>query len=109
VAGTYARVHLADAGALAARAEHALDSRDARRYLAQTLTRRVLERSAPELVAARPVVESVLADVVDNSSFHSIVRRAVRQADGLLLTREEPGAALLRSCARSPNAGRLIF
>jgi hypothetical protein len=87
VAG-YARHAVVDSGQLANRATAALEDEAVRALIATRVADEVL-RQEPDLIAVRPLLESVTASVAGSAAFTGVFRSAVRDAHRALIDRDE--------------------
>jgi hypothetical protein len=89
----YARSEIIDEEAFADHAVEALDDDELRAVVATEITVQLVERSSADLVAARPLIEQVVATVVDTRPFKQVFREAARQANRLLFIRSRDNVA----------------
>jgi hypothetical protein len=85
VAG-YVRHELLDGQRFADRATQALGDRDVRDLVAREVTDRVVLKADPDLLAARPLIESVTASVVGSSPFAAVYGSSIRRLHASLLS-----------------------
>lgn len=83
----YVREELLDSGAFAERTVAALGHEPVRRVIAREVTVQVIGRSSPDLLAARPLINSVVEAVVATPQFRSVIRLTAGQAHRLLFDR----------------------
>ncbi|HEV7493310.1 hypothetical protein [Baekduia sp.] len=83
----YLRAEIADRDAFADRAVTALEEPAVRQVVARQVVVGVLERGQPDLLSARPLLESVVQTVVGTGPFRSIVRTAALQGHHVLFDR----------------------
>jgi hypothetical protein len=76
----YAREEIADSESAADRAVRSLERDEVREVLARVIVADVIERSSPDLVAYRPLLESAVEAALDTRAFKVAFRRAVVQA-----------------------------
>jgi hypothetical protein len=91
LAGTltlYAREEIVEPDAFADRAVAALDDDGVRHVVARQIVVNVIDRGSTDLVAARPLLESVVAAIVQTQPFESIFRRAALEANRIFFVRE---------------------
>jgi hypothetical protein len=88
VAG-YTERAIVDSDQFANRATAALESDSVRAVLAQRITDDLVLERHGDLLAARPAIEAVAADVVGGQAFTGLFRRAVRDVHAALLHREQ--------------------
>jgi len=67
-----------DSDQFANRAAHALESDPVRTLAAEKLTDEVILRAAPDVIAARPLIESAASSIVGGNAFTSLFRSGVR-------------------------------
>lgn len=80
----YVRVELAEPEAFADRGVAALRSDPVRSVVAEEVAVDLLERQSPDLVAARPLVLTAVAAVLETDDFERVFRRAAVTAHGVL-------------------------
>jgi hypothetical protein len=83
----YLRAEIADRDAFADRAVTALEEPAVRQVVARQVVVGVLERGQPDLLSARPLLESVVQTVVGTGPFRSLVRTAALQGHHVLFDR----------------------
>ncbi|WCB95055.1 hypothetical protein DSM104299_03797 [Baekduia alba] len=83
----YLRQEVADRDAFADRAVAALQEPTVRDVVAREIVVGLLERGSPDLVTARPLLESAVGAVVGTDPFRALVRGAALQAHSLLFDR----------------------
>ncbi|HEY6761858.1 MAG TPA: DUF308 domain-containing protein [Baekduia sp.] len=83
----YLRAEVADRDAFADRAVAGLQDPAVRDVVSRQIVVGLLERSSPDLVSARPLLESAVGVVVVTPPFQSLVRGAALQAHSLLFDR----------------------
>jgi hypothetical protein len=93
VAG-YARYELLDAGPFSDRAVQALRDQDVRDLVGREVTDRVVLDAEPDLVAARPLLESLVSGMVGTGAFQAIFRSGVRRVQAALVD-DRPGRLAL--------------
>ena len=108
----YVRHALIDSDQFANRASAALRDDSVRTLIAERITDQVVLRNQSDLIAARPIIESVTADVVGSGAFTSLFGSAVRDVHRALFQRDQNTLTLTvadvgtvsrprwRSCAR---------
>ena len=89
----YARVEVIDEDAFADNAVEALQDDATRDVIATELVIGLVENGSPNLVAARPLVQSVVDTVIDTAPFRRVFREAARQTNLLLFERDERSVA----------------
>ncbi len=89
----YLRDEIVDSSAFADRSVQALKQPAVSRVVAREITVQVLERASPDLLAARPVIESVLQLVVQSKPFGNAFRLAAEHGHRLLFERGGGNAA----------------
>jgi hypothetical protein len=89
VGGTclYVRQELLNSHAFADRTVAALGHGPVRRVVAREIVVQVIDQSSPDLIAARPVVTSVVDTVVGTQQFRGLIRLAAEQGHRLLFDR----------------------
>ena len=85
----YARTQVIDQDAFADRAEAALEDDAVRTVVSREIVTNVIDRGATDLVAARPVIESVVDAAIDTNAFRKLFRSAALQANRLFFVREK--------------------
>ncbi len=85
----YVRHAFVDSDQFANRATVALRDSSVRSVIAQKLTDEVILKNKADLIAARPIIESVASDVVGGRAFTNLFRKAVRDAHGALFKRDQ--------------------
>ena len=90
----YARQSAVDSDQFANRATAALRDDSVRSLLAQKLTDEVVLKQQADLIAARPLIESVAADVVGGRAFTGLFRAAVRDVHRALFKRDRSTVTL---------------
>jgi hypothetical protein len=85
VAG-YVRHELLDDQRFSERATQALRDRDIRDVVAREVTDRVVLKADPDLLAARPLIESVTASLVGSSPFAAVYGASIRRLHASLLS-----------------------
>ena len=83
----YLRGQLLSRGPFVNRTVAALDRAPVRRVVARELVVQVIDRASPDLLAARPVLNSVVEGVVGTQEFRGVVRAVAGQAHRLLFDR----------------------
>ena len=89
----YARSEIVDASAFADRAVHAVQQPVLQRVIAREITVQAIEPSLPDVIAARPVVQSAVQTVIGSALFRPIIRLAADQGHRLLFERGAGNAA----------------
>jgi hypothetical protein len=85
----YARHAAVNSDQFANRATVALRDESVRSLIAQKLTDEVVLKNQADLIAARPIIESVASDVVGGRAFTNLFRRAVRDVHRALFKRDK--------------------
>jgi hypothetical protein len=93
VAG-YARQSAVNSDQFANRATAALRDDSVRTLIAQKITDEVVLRNQADLLAARPLIESVTSEIVGGRAFTGLFRKAVRDVHRALFKRDENTVAL---------------
>src|SRR5919107_1205884 len=91
LAGTvtfYVREEVIDQKAFADRAVAALEDDGVRNLVAREIVVNVVDRGSTDLVAARPLLESVVGAIVQTQPFRQIFRRAAVEANRVFFVRE---------------------
>jgi hypothetical protein len=84
----YARHAAVNSDQFANRATVALRDDSVRSLIAQKLTDKVILKNKADLIAARPIIESVASDVVGGRAFTNLFRKAVRDVHRALFKRD---------------------
>jgi hypothetical protein len=84
----YAREEIIDREAFADRAVAALDDDGVRHLVSREIVVNLVDRGSTDLVAARPLLESVVNAVVQTQPFRQIFRRAALEANKVFFVRE---------------------
>ena len=84
----YARQAGVDSDQFANRATVALHDDSVRSLIAQKVTDEVVLKNEADLIAARPIIESVAAEIVGGRAFTSLFRKAVRDLHRALFKRD---------------------
>ena len=85
----YARHAAVNSDQFANRATVALRDDSVRTLIAQKLTDEVVLKNQADLIAARPIIESVASDVVGGRAFTNLFRKAVRDVHRALFKRDQ--------------------
>ncbi len=85
----YARHAAVNSDQFANRATVALRDDSVRSLIAQKLTDEVVLKNQADLIAARPIIESVASDVVGGRAFTNLFRKAVRDVHRALFKRDK--------------------
>jgi hypothetical protein len=88
----YARQEIVNSSAFADRAVDAVHQPAVQRVIARELAVQVIEPSAPDVIAARPVLVAALRSLVGSSLFTPVVRLAAEQGHHLLFERHAGNA-----------------
>ena len=114
----YAREEIIDREAFADRAVAALDDEGVRHLVAREIVVNLVDRGSTDLVAARPLLESVVGAIVQTQPFRSVFRRAALEANKVFFVRDRSdtlvnlgdAATVLQFGVRSvsPKLGREI-
>lgn len=83
----YVRAELLDSRAFAGRTVAALGREPVRRVVAREIVVQVIDKGSSDLIAARPLVTSLVETVVATPQFRSVIRLAAEQAHRLLFDR----------------------
>lgn len=84
VAAVYLRAEIADREGFADRAVAALDDPAVRDVAAREIVVGVIERGSPDLISARPLLESAVGTIVTTGPFRALVRTTALQTHSLL-------------------------
>ena len=84
----YAREEIIDHDAFADRAVAALDDEGVRHLVAREIVVNLVDRGSTDLVAARPLLESVVGAIVQTQPFRSVFRRAALEANKVFFVRD---------------------
>jgi hypothetical protein len=84
----YARQAAVDSDQFANRATTALRDDSVRSLIAQKITDEVVLKNEADLIAARPIIESVASEIVGGRAFTNLFRRAVRDVHRALFKRD---------------------
>jgi hypothetical protein len=88
VAG-YARHALVDSDQFANRATEALRADSVKTLIAERITDQVVLKNNRDLIAARPIIESIAGDVVTSQAFTALFRSGVRDVHRALFLRDQ--------------------
>jgi hypothetical protein len=83
----YLRADVLNSHAFANRSVAALERAPVRRVIARELVAQVIKQSSPDLLAARPLLNSVVEAVVATPQFRGVIRLAAEQGHRLLFER----------------------
>jgi hypothetical protein len=92
VVALYAREEVIDRKAFADRAVAALDDDGVRHLVSREIVVNLVDRGSTDLVAARPLIESVVDAVVQTQPFRQVFRRAAVEANKVFFVRERSDA-----------------
>jgi hypothetical protein len=84
IVALYLKTEIANRDRFAARAVAALDDNAVRDVVARQIVVGVIERGSPDLISARPLLETAVETVVSTGPFRSLVRTTAQQAHSLL-------------------------
>jgi hypothetical protein len=84
----YAREEIIDGDAFADRAAATLEDDGVRRLVARQIVVNLIDRGSTDLVAARPLIESVVEAVVQTQPFRRVFRQAAVQANRVFFVRD---------------------
>ncbi|MCD6014519.1 MAG: hypothetical protein K0R88_603 [Solirubrobacterales bacterium] len=90
----YARAEIIDQQGFADHAAEALADDEVREVVATEIVVQLAERGSADLVAARPLLESVVDTVVDTRQFREVFRTAAEEANRLLFVRDKRNVAV---------------
>ena len=85
----YAREQVIDREAFADRALEALDDDGLRHLVGREIVVQAIERGSTDLVAARPLIESVVDTVIQTGPFRRVFRTAALEANRIFFVREK--------------------
>jgi hypothetical protein len=85
----YARQAGVDSNQFANRATVALRDDSVRSLIAEKVTDELVLKNEADLIAARPIIESVASEIVGGRAFTSLFRKAVRDVHRALFKRDE--------------------
>src|SRR5687768_14066531 len=88
----YVKNEIVDREAFADRALVALDDDGVRKVVRREIVVGLIERGSADLVAARPLLESVVDVVIASEPFRAIARRAAVEANRVFFVREKENA-----------------
>jgi uncharacterized membrane protein HdeD (DUF308 family) len=88
----YAREEIIDREAFADRAVHALEDDGLRNLVGRELVVNLIDRGSTDLVAARPLLESVVEAVIQTEPFRRIFRAAAIETNRVFFQRERKNA-----------------
>jgi hypothetical protein len=88
----YLRTQILDQDAFADSAVEALDDDRVRKVVAREIVVNLIDRGSTDLVAARPLLESVVDTVIGTAPFKSVFREAAVQTNRVFFTRERSNA-----------------
>jgi hypothetical protein len=103
----YARRAVMDSDQFANRATAALADEDVRNLVAQRVTDDVVLSKQGDLIAARPIIQSVASTVVGSQAFAGLFRAAVRDVHRAVFHRDRDTVTLTMSDVGSVLAGAL--
>ncbi len=89
----YVREEIVDSGAFADRAVSAMQQPELQRVVAREITVQLVELSSQDVVAARPVIQSVVQSVVASQPFQAVIRIAAEHGHRLLFERAATNVA----------------
>ena len=92
VIALYAREEIIDREAFADRAVAALDDDGLRHLVSREIVVNLVDRGSTDLVAARPLLESVVDAVVQTQPFRQVFRRAAIETNKVFFVREKSDA-----------------
>lgn len=85
IVALYLKVEIGDRDRFADRAVVALDDSSVQDVVARQIVVGVIERGSPDLISARPLLETAVETVVTTGPFRSLVRGTAQQAHSVLL------------------------
>jgi hypothetical protein len=90
----YARQTVVNSDQFANRATDALRDDSVKSLIAQRITDDIVLKNEQDLLAARPIIQSVTAEIIGGRAFTSLFRRAVRDVHRSVFTRDESTVTL---------------
>jgi hypothetical protein len=93
VAG-YARLTVVDSDQFANRATSALRDDSVKSLIAERITDDVVLKNQADLLAARPIIESIASEIVGGRAFTNLFRAAVRDVHRAIFNRDEDSVTL---------------
>ena len=85
----YARTEIVDPDSFADHSVEALQDDEVRQVVSREIVVNLVERGSTDLVAGRPVVQSVVETIVDTGAFEKLFRRAALEANRLFFDRDK--------------------
>ena len=85
----YARAEIVDPESFADHSVEALHDDEVREVVSREIVVNLVERGSTDLVAGRPVVQSVVETIVDTGAFEKLFRRAALEANRLFFDRNK--------------------
>ena len=85
----YARAEIVDPDSFADHSVEALQDDEVRQVVSREIVVNLVERGSTDLVAGRPVVQSVVETIVDTGAFEKLFRRAALEANRLFFDRDK--------------------
>ncbi|HWM07928.1 MAG TPA: hypothetical protein VNO82_01240 [Solirubrobacteraceae bacterium] len=86
VTAGYVRFELLDQDHFSSRAASALENPDVRAVLGREITDRVVLRTEPDLVAAKPLIEAAVAGIAGSEPFRALFEDGIRRLHSALLS-----------------------
>jgi hypothetical protein len=93
VLGFYARERVIDQETFADQATEALADDDVRRVVSREIVVNLIDQGSTDLIAARPLIESVVDAALDTGAFREFFREAALEANRVLFVRDRDNAA----------------
>lgn len=90
----YARTQVLDQKAFANRAVAALDDDEVRHLVGREIVTGLIDRGSTDLVAARPLIESIVDAALQTQPFRRLIRTAAVEANRTLFVRDHESVAL---------------
>lgn len=90
-AALYAREEFVDPRSFADRAASTLDDEAVRNVAAREIAANMIERGAPDLESARPLLVTAVSVALETDRFRRVLRLAARDANNVLIGREQGG------------------
>jgi hypothetical protein len=99
----YAKDRILDADQFADESVATLNDPSVDRIVSSAVTNRVIDRIDPDLVSFKPLIESVVASLLDTDAIRGALRQGVRAAHAAVFDRETDGAVI-----RLADVGALV-
>ena len=89
----YTREEIIDEDAFADNAAEAFQDDAVREVVATELVVSLIEQGSPDLIAGRPLLETVVGTVLDTAPFRQVFRQAAKESNRLLFVRDKTSVA----------------